>query len=240
MRIDEIIQPNERTQDFPDTWNPEFLKRRQRSALGMGSAFNPDPAAGFYSQGYEVEDPFMYGKMAHMPTNLEQDGFYQYAQLIKPIMDSNPYVPRIYDIKLIRDRSGQIRPDYRIEKLVHGQTLSKEIIHAMGTRTLGNEEWYKNSYIEYENLDATDLWQELCKAIAMIIDGWPKLPKTSISLEIDPLLIQVAKLIKMAEIRNPKLEIDLHANNFMVRSGPVPHIVISDPLATESSSVVKR
>lgn len=230
MRIDEIIQPRERTQNVPFTWNDEVLKKKHNAALGFGSKYNPSPSAGFYSQGYNVRDPFMYGKVSHLPTELEHDGFYQYAQLIKPIMDSNPYVPRIYSIKLIKDKTGRIRPDYRMEKLVHGQTLSKEIIHAMGTRILGTEEWYTNyAYTEYENLDATDLWQELCKAIAMIIDGWPKLPK---SLEIDPLLLQAAKLIKMAEIQSSKLEIDLHSNNFMVRPGPVPHIVISDPLAT--------
>lgn len=229
MRIDEIIQPRERTQNLPYTWDDEKLRQKHNAALGFGLNYNPNPSAGFYSQGYDVRDPFMYGKVSHRPTELEHDGFYQYAQLIKPIMDSNPYVPRIYSIKLIKDKTGRIRPDYRMEKLVHGQTLSKDIIHAMGTRTLGNEEWYTNTAY----IDATDLWRVLCKEIAIVIDGWPKLPKTTKSLEIDPLLLQVAKLIKMAEIKNPKLEIDLHTNNFMARPGPVPHIVISDPLATE-------
>jgi hypothetical protein len=230
MRIDEIIQPRERTQNVPFTWDDEKLKQKHNKALGFGSKYNPSPSAGFYSQGYDVRDPFMYGKVSHLPTELEQDGFYQYTQLIKPIMDSNPYVPRIYSIKLIKDKNGRIRPDYRMEKLVHGQTLSKEIIHAMGTRTLGTEEWYK---YEYDETDALDLWRELCKSITLVISAWPRKLISNISLEIDPLLIQVAKLIKMAEIKNKYLEIDLHQNNYMVRPGTVPHIVISDPLATE-------
>jgi len=44
--------------------------------------------------------------------------------------------------------------------------------------------------------------------------------------------MEVIKIVKMAIIRN-SFGLDLHINNVMVRPGPVPHIVISDPLATE-------
>lgn len=240
MKIVEIIEPRERTQVFPHDWDHEALKQKHNAALGLGQNYNPNPSAGFYSQGYEVRDPFMYGKVAHLPTDLRQDGFYQYAQAIKPIMDSNPYVPRIYGIKLMKDRSGQIRPDYRMEKLVHGQTLNSGILHAVGARTLGSEEWHKcyaqrlvNIGIKYlEEMDNIDVWRHLCYIVREIIQAWPRVPQTEVPLDIDPALTQVAKLIKMAEIKNHAIKLDLHANNIMVRPGSAPHLVISDPLDT--------
>lgn len=230
MRINEIIQSRERTAELPITWDKKELIRKHEDALNTNNK-----SAGYYSQGYEVKDPFMYGKVAHLPTNLQMDGFYQYVQAIKPIMDSNPYVPRIYSIKLMKDRNEQIRPDYRMEKLVHGQTLNKEIIYAIGVRTLGNEEWHKCYLmgLKYlEEMDNIDVWKYLCYIVREIVNAWPLVPQTRVPLEIDPALTQVSKLIKMILIKTPSTNIDLHANNFMVRPGSVPHLVISDPLDT--------
>jgi len=225
MRIDEIIQSKEKTSDVPQNWNLEQLKRDQLAAQNKKNA-------GWSSQGYTVDDPFLYGKRSHMPTNLSDDGFYQFIQAIKPIMDSNPYVPRVYSIKLLRDRAGNVRPDYRMEKLVHGQTLNKKIIYAMGVKTFGNENWWQATGLNapYEDLDNIDLWKKLVKLVELSIHAYPKrIPMTTVELNLDPLLIELGKILKMTTIRN-NVEIDLHMNNIMVRMGTIPQLVLSDPL----------
>lgn len=228
MRIDEIIQSKEKTSDVPQKWDLEQLKQDQLAAQDKKNA-------GWSSQGYTVDDPFLYGKRSHMPANLSNDGFYQFIQAVKPIMDSNPYVPRVYSIKLLRDRAGNVRPDYRMEKLVHGQTINKKTIHAMGLRAFGDDNWWRTigANMHYEDLDNIDLWRKLVKLVEFSIHSYPKqFPTTSIELNLDPLLMEVIKIVKMAIIRN-NFRLDLHINNVMVRPGPIPQFVISDPLDDE-------
>jgi hypothetical protein len=175
----------------------------------------------------------MYGKQAHMPSNLLYDGYYQYVQAIKPIMDSNPYVPRVYSIKLQRDQQGYVRPIYKMEKLVPGNSLNKKILYGIGVRLFGNEEWFKayNSNEEFEELESYDLWKYTAEIISNGIQAYPGKPKMlSVPIQYDEQLLEVIKLIKMITIKNDNIELDLHSGNIMVRPGPIPQLVITDPL----------
>lgn len=227
MRIDEIIQSKEKISQIPTNWNLDLLKKRQTDAISSRS-----PSIGYYSRGFATNDPFMYGKKSHMPSDLINDGYYQYVKALKPIMDSNPYAPRVYLINLQKDQQGYIRPIYQIEKLVHGQTLSKKVIYAMGVKTFGSEQWVEEFAVRssLRTMDNIDLWKALCKGIELVIYAWPGRLFTQLPIDIDPALKEMAKLIKMTNIKNSNLEIVLHFNNIMVRPGPVPHVVISDPL----------
>jgi hypothetical protein len=174
----------------------------------------------------------MYGKQAHMPSNLLYDGYYQYVQAIKPIMDSNPYVPRVYSIKLQRDQQGYVRPIYKMEKLVPGNSLNKKILYGIGVRLFGNEEWFKAiSSEEFEELESYDLWKYTAQIISNGIQAYPGKPKMlSVPIQFDEQLLEVMKLIKMITIKNDNIELDLHSGNIMVRPGPIPQLVITDPL----------
>ena len=226
MRIDEIITPQEKITQTPKTWAMSDLRQQRSAALNKGSG-------GYFSKGFETDDPFMYGKKAHMPSNLDYDGYYQYVQAIKPYMDSNPYLPRVYSIKLQRDQQGLVRPIYNIEKLVPGTSVNKRVLNAMGVRMFGNEEWYKALYsqTELENVDSYELWRFTAEIISNAINAYPGKPKMLyVPIHFDDELLQAIKLIKMITIKNDNIELDLHSGNIMVRPGPIPQLVITDPL----------
>jgi hypothetical protein len=226
MRINEIITPQEKVTQTPKSWAMSDLRQLRSAALNTKTS-------GYFSKGFETDDPFMYGKQAHMPSNLLYDGYYQYVQAIKPIMDSNPYVPRVYSIKLQRDQQGYVRPIYKMEKLVPGNSLNKKILYGIGVRLFGNEEWFKayNSNEEFEELESYDLWKYTAEIISNGIQAYPGKPKMlSVSIQFDEQLLEVMKLIKMITIKNDNIELDLHSGNIMVRPGPIPQLVITDPL----------
>ena len=225
MRIDEIITPQEKVTQTPKTWAMSDLRQLRSAALNTKTS-------GYFSKGFETDDPFMYGKQAHMPSNLLYDGYYQYVQAIKPIMDSNPYVPRVYSIKLQRDQQGYVRPIYKMEKLVPGNSLNKKILYGIGVRLFGNEEWFKAiSSEEFEELESYDLWKYTAEIISNGIQAYPGKPKMlSVPIQFDEQLLEVMKLIKMITIKNDNIELDLHSGNIMVRPGPIPQLVITDPL----------
>jgi hypothetical protein len=226
MRIDEIITPQEKVTQTPKSWAMSDLRQQRSAALNTKTS-------GYFSKGFETDDPFMYGKQAHMPSNLLYDGYYQYVQAIKPIMDSNPYVPRVYSIKLQRDQQGYVRPIYKMEKLVPGNSLNKKILYGIGVRLFGNEEWFKayNSNEEFEALESYDLWKYTAQIISNGIQAYPGKPKMlSVPIQYDEQLLEVIKLIKMITIKNDNIELDLHSGNIMVRPGPIPQLVITDPL----------
>lgn len=227
MRIDEIITPQEKVTQTPKTWAMSDLRQLRSAALNTKTS-------GYFSKGFETDDPFMYGKQAHMPSNLLYDGYYQYVQAIKPIMDSNPYVPRVYSIKLQRDQQGYVRPIYKMEKLVPGTSMNKHVLNAMGVRMFGTEEWYKAlyRYATIENLDSYELWKYTAEIISNGINAYPGKPQllSEPSIQFDDELLQAIKLIKMIIIKNDNIELDLHSGNIMVRPGPIPQLVITDPL----------
>jgi hypothetical protein len=234
MRIDEIITPVEKTKQVPQSWDLNAMRSQRSDAI---NTWPPKPETGYYSQGYQTQDPFLYGKKAHVPTNLNDDPYYQYVNAIKPLMDSNPYVPRVYVVKLYRDQQGYIKPDYTMEKLVKGHTLPKELIYGMGVRMFGSEDWFNiNDRMTIRYLDNTDLWKRLAKVIDMSIETYPANSFSNLSFKnFDPNLLQLIALIKRLIIRVPHTESDVHANNIMVRMGTTPQVVLSDPISSEDT-----
>jgi hypothetical protein len=234
MRIDEIISTKEKNIEIPQTWDLAAMRSQRSDAI---NAWPPNPEAGYYSQGYQTKDPFLYGKKAHVPTNLDYDPYYQYVKAIEPIMDSNPYVPRVYDVKLYRDQQGYIKPDYTMEKLVDGETLPKKLIYSMGVRMFGSDDWFNiNDRMTIRYLDNTDLWKRLAKIINMSIETYPANSFSNLSFKnFDPNLLQLIALIKRLIIRVPHTESDVHANNIMVRMGTTPQVVLSDPISSEDT-----
>jgi hypothetical protein len=236
MRIDEIISTKEKNIEIPQTWDLAAMRSQRSDAI---NAWPPNPEAGYYSQGYQTKDPFLYGKKAHVPTNLDYDPYYQYVKAIEPIMDSNPYVPRVYDVKLYRDQQGYIKPDYTMEKLVDGETLPKKLIYSMGVRMFGSDDWFNiNDRMTIRYLDNTDLWKRLAKIINMSIETYPANSFSNLSFKnFDPNLLQLIALIKRLIIRVPHTESDVHANNIMVRMGKTPQLVLTDPIGREDTLV---
>ena len=81
-------------------------------------SFN-DPKSGYYAYARDV-DPHQVKLTSYMATDINQDSKYQYIQAIKPLMGSNPYVPNVYEIKLVKAKNlpqEQQKPTYIMQKL---------------------------------------------------------------------------------------------------------------------------
>jgi hypothetical protein len=242
MRIYEIITPVEKTKQLKTSWDLDKL-RSQRSDAITDYLANPD--AGYYGQGYQTKDPFLYGKKYHMPTNLESDPYYQYIKTIKPLMDSNPYVPRVYSVKLYRDQQGYVKPDYNMEKLVKGHEVSKKLIYSMGVKMFGSDNWFefkksaKDPLFNYTESDNTYMWRKLADLLNDSVKTWPAYPFKHISFKnYDSNLIDLIKIIKMLIIRIPDTRSDIHSNNIMVRMGSTPQVVITDPIGIDTYKTI--
>lgn len=120
MRINELITPQEIEKKSYKDFNPNISRQNQasieldRENYGRFSKGSQDP-----------KDPHAFNKRALKPLALEKDAYYNYIQAAKPLMQSNPYFPRVYKITVNKDRLGQTKPIYSMEKL-HPDIINPE------------------------------------------------------------------------------------------------------------------
>lgn len=112
MKIFEIIEPDEVEKISSKKFNPKMSARTQsyvdqeREGYGKFSKAGPD-----------TEDPLIFAKDMHEPLALDRDAYYNYVKAASPFMKSNPYFPRVYKITVHKDKLGQTKPSYNLEKL---------------------------------------------------------------------------------------------------------------------------
>lgn len=216
MKIFEIIEPRtiEKIRQQPFDKNRVELQ----NLIHQEKYGKDDPNRGFYAKGRpSIHDPFMYTKISAQPVNLEDDGYFNYVQAIKPYIQSNPYLPRVYVIKIDKDSEGKAVPKYQMEKLFNLRELDKN------------------------DLDTRD---EILRPISEKIFFEPPENPKGLFYRIgralnfgeydeikDKKLIQALELIREVN-KNDNFEFDLHRNNFLYRRGPYGiQLVIADPLA---------
>lgn len=112
MKIFEIIEPQELEKKSYKNFNPE-ISRQTQASIELDR-----PNYGRYSKGtQDPTDPHQFRKTPHQPLELAKDAYYNYVQAIKPLMQSNPYFPRVYKITVAKDKQGQTKPSYSLETL---------------------------------------------------------------------------------------------------------------------------
>lgn len=80
-----------------------------------------DETSGTFAYAKDV-DPHQIKLTSYLPTDINQDSKYQYIQAIKPLMGSNPYVPNVYEIKLVKAKNlpqEEQKSTYLMQKLVN-------------------------------------------------------------------------------------------------------------------------
>ena len=111
-------------------------------------AFNDDKSGAFSSVKDDKTDPHMVKKYHHGPmdndpdSEVGEDAYVYFALWTAKKNVSNPCLPRIYDIKKIKDRTGKFISRYQIEKLIPGSDLEpEELWHIMQRYFTKNEDF---------------------------------------------------------------------------------------------------
>ena len=222
MKINEIIEPQHvDRQVSTDIPAHKFSQR-------VGKQFT-DTA---YAHGVEdPQDPHLYRKKIKMPSNLKNDAYYQYIIAASPYMQSNPVFPRVYDIIYKKYPNGQIKPDYRMEKLL-----------PLRTDVFNGIELGKYLAKKYLTSDEVDKLNDIDTVVADIRDCLSpyffKYHGHMNEVIKDKHLRDALILIKNVIASNSNFELDLHSGNIMLRqSSTGPQLVITDPIQDHGKSI---
>lgn len=253
MRIDEVIKP---------TWH-DPVRTSNTAALGDYNA----PGDGFLGKGsfakavIDPEDPHMILRKEFRFTHDEDNGFLHWAKAISEEFDSNPFLPRIYDIETEVDEpkltpnpkglspfwsqapqwSGQrARHTYKIERLFPGQSLTKKQIIALFEANFDEyEDFITGWYTRAGETTPTD-WNALIKSIS-VDDLWDDSVRYMRHLIVrnetakikSPELIKANEIIKKAASERIGRETNMSdIYQHNVMVRLYPlHLVITDPIA---------
>lgn len=180
---------------------------------------------GLFSTVKADKDPHMVKKYT---TNFEEDDVFDlYVRfIIKNKLHENPYFPRIYNFKEIRDKEGKPLYKYQIEKLQNITNLEKPELEFIIDKLFGNGFFEKHLSGETKR----SIIYELANAVETAIEN-------DVGNKIkDDDFKKAAKLIRMfaKSKKCPNCRIDLHQNNIMARRTPYGvQLVITDPVASE-------
>lgn len=225
MRITEIIRTSfSEPQQAQDISSRGSWGKEDPEALGRGSYAKviQDPS-----------DPHVVIRQEYNFTDSDKNGFLQWALAIRDHAESNPYLPRIYDIDQEYHRVKNrvlSRYTYKIERLFSGEILNTKQILALGEYNFRDYEalMEKLNGPKWRSLDDESLWDQLTKMLRIY------LPDSSSGMILQPELIQANTLIKqiISELKttNRNVVYDLFSDNIMVRMYPSLHLVITDPV----------
>lgn len=221
MKIHELLNEDQfepQVKELPQSvpFNLKKMGQKTIQTQHKGGAYGmatPDP-----------NDPFMYRKKLRQPSILNNDAYYQYIKACMPYMDSNPFFPKVYNVKIKKDPKGLTKPMYDMEKLIPMEDAYAEI----GYDEL--DEIFRNKYLIHPESEH--------RSMIRIINSATSQNDTS---DIkDEHLIQAINLIRKVYESNPKIfDLDMHSGNFMVRNTSTgPQLVITDPIADDGRSIV--
>lgn len=224
MKIFEIIEPKNIVRNLSTKFDPEqvatdLIRHNREYRARPERKKSKLIKRGAFSKGRQnIQDPFMFTKTTVKPNLPEDDPYLEYVKAITPYMGSNPYFPRIYVVKQVKDSEGQVKTTYQIEKLMDWSALSTDdegrldIIQHIANRAL------------YRPLKRHPMDNLYTIATAITFNN--------IRLIKDPLLKQAIKVINSVS-KEFGFEYDMHEGNFLYRPTPQGvQLVISDPLVT--------
>ena len=97
-----------------------------------------DDKSGLFAYARDV-DPHQIKLTAYKPELIADDPKYQYIQKIKPLMGENPYVPNVYEIKLVTAKNletGQVKPSYIMQKLLNFKDVPVLSLYAVAKQLM--------------------------------------------------------------------------------------------------------
>lgn len=181
--------------------------------------------AGFYGRVHDNGDPHMVEKIPFHAAPQGHDGYYAYIKYLvdNKVYDSNPYAPRVYKLKTIKDASNNMKYKAQLERLQPFTSLGKDIVIGLGEMLFGEdifqnelEKWVWMSGERYAVIAFTKMLTKICNG---------KIESS------DPKLNELCHIIKSICDSVEGFDIDIHSGNVMWRLSPHPQLVIVDPIA---------
>lgn len=237
MKLLEIMRPAIRTHQMKANFDLARLNQRadaisdDASDVGMYAAVKRNNRI-----------PHEVSKVTHMPSSLQNDGYYQYVMAIQSHMKDNPFLPRIYVIDIKRASNGATKPSYRMEKLWPHTVLDAVALHAIGMKCFSNFGDLPKildglSMVSSDDDKKHAVWIKICQLVYhLVING-----DVGDAGDVNPQLLKAADLINAVLNKNASFHNDMHFNNFMVRlTSTGPQLVITDPIGDGGHSIVGR
>jgi hypothetical protein len=173
----------------------------------------------------------------------EKDSYYKYLSAIAKSdrIQRNPYFPKIYNVKIVEDKTGRRAYSVDMERLLEFDTLSAEECVMLGERMFFNFAGFAKEYVArhkeivpQQHRDKVSMKSKgtagfvLLKAIEKCINFGEQVA----TYVKDPRLKE-AMIILRALIKNDHdVAPDIHDGNIMVRRGPGgPQLVLTDPVS---------
>lgn len=108
-------------------------KERKVETIPVDVAFNKRSKLnnkGVFGGVKDIADPHLIQKANFRVTQEAEDGYYLYIKYVvdNDLADSNPYFPRVYSIKALKDSTDNIKYKIDLERLVATTTLDKDEI----------------------------------------------------------------------------------------------------------------
>jgi hypothetical protein len=221
MRLDEIVDTNFKTTELPSAFDKDEMRREKDKNRS-------DKSSGAYAKVDVGDDePFTAKKKYHEPMkDVVQDAYYVYIKTIadQHLAEKNPYFPRVYDVEIEKDSSGEVRPIFRMETLTSASEFDDKTLYALGDKIFNHFE----RMLPTESPSSYQLRYSIAHAMTRIMAN------ESYDRIKDSKLESALKFIKNLVDKNENFRLDLHFENFMIRpTSHGPQLVLTDPVANQ-------
>jgi hypothetical protein len=248
VRLDEIVNPQIKTnKPISKSLRGQLSDRDDlhRRSNNRDNATLKYKGGGVYAHVYaHKKRPGSVLKVGKYSTRLpEEDAYLGYINLLanNDRMASNPYFPRVYDVKIYPYESEYARTkewtgEYvvEMEELQSIEDLSVEEVNMLGNRMF--KYWkQRGSEIAHDMFSYLPSNMQIPAAlIAMIREAVNQYSSTDFEYQIKDKKLTEAVMLLRELISKGYIEEDLHINNVMIRRTSVgPQLVITDPVKTQ-------
>lgn len=205
-----------------------FKKLKPKAATRLG-----EPGKYATTFGSEL-DPGTATKIVRKCPDIKKDAYFKYVSALakNDRISNNLYFPRIYGIKIVKDKQGNDLYSVNMERLADWDTLSEEEMDMLGERLFFNYTgWKKQAYALSRQKDSKSVSSyALLHAMQKAIGNYNQVTTYIKDPKLKHALILLRGLVKDNDVLQ-----DIHAGNVMIRRGPGgPQLVLTDPVSSRS------
>jgi hypothetical protein len=189
------------------------------------------------------DEPGTVTRVTRTTQDPKKDSYFKYLSTIAKSdrIQRNPYFPKIYNVKIVRDNKGNQAYSVDMERLLDFDTLSAEECVMLGERMFFNFAGFAKEYVARrkeivptQHRDNVSMKSKgtagfvLLKAIEKCINYGEQVATYVKDSRLKEAMMILRDLIKRDEDVSP----DIHDGNVMVRRGPGgPQLVLTDPVS---------
>jgi hypothetical protein len=184
--------------------------------------------SGAYSTAIERDNaPGEITKVSKPIRDLKEDGYFRYLTTIlrEQRLQGNPYLPKIYKVKIYRDKDGLFFYILNMEKLYNIRSASEEELEAMVDKAFNEVPVEEDNY--------TSKKEALLLSLSNYIEQCIRKDDVK-NIKDDDLhdaMVFISEAQRSGRTRGSR-HLDIHDGNIMMRRTSVgPQLVLTDPLA---------